>query len=80
MLLEEQQAAVGPHGIPWADALDPAADGWFEIEERVDFAQAALERWKKDADKRELEPGTVPVVRDMRKKNHESKELIQPES
>jgi hypothetical protein len=62
LLLRER--ADGPHGIPWDVALDPESDGWLEVDEREDFAQAALDRWR--AEHRDPPPGVLPVVVDRR--------------
>lgn len=53
-----------PNGIPWDVALDPESDGWLEVDEKVNFAQAAVDRWRKDT--KEPGPGVVPVVVDVR--------------
>ena len=53
---------TGPHGIPYRDALDDDNDGWFEVEEQVDYAQAAIDQWRKDQDGKDVEPGTRLVV------------------
>lgn len=58
--------SIGPHGIPWRDAMDDDNDGWFEAVERVDYAQAALDQWKKDHTDKDVEPGTRVVVVDTR--------------
>lgn len=59
--------SIGPHGIPWVQALDPENDGWFEAHEVVDFAQAALDRWREDHKGKAVEPGTRVTVRDLRR-------------
>jgi hypothetical protein len=41
-------------------ASDPEMDGWFEIREAYDFAQAAVDRWSNE--QKEREPGVYPVV------------------
>jgi hypothetical protein len=61
------EAGTGPHGIPLRLALDPDNDGWFEVDEHVDYAQAAIERWR-ESSKGNVEPGTFPVVVDVRKR------------
>lgn len=59
--------SVGPHGIPWRDALNPDLDGWFEVEETIDNAQAALDLWHKDHHgKDDVDPGTRLRVVDTR--------------
>lgn len=45
--LLEHEDGLGPHGIPWSEALDPDAEGVFEVEPVTDHAQAALDRWHK---------------------------------
>ena len=65
--LIEREKSIGPHGIPWADALNPDNDGWFEVREEVDYAQAALDQWHKDHQgKDDVDPGTRVVVVDLR--------------
>jgi len=39
-------------------------DGWFEVDQRINYATAAVERWRKDNP--EPEPGTVLMVVDTR--------------
>lgn len=58
--------SIGPHGIPWAVALDPESDGWLEVVEVVDYAQAALDRWRKDR-REKAEPGARTIVVDTRR-------------
>lgn len=60
--LISHEDSVGPHGIPWRDALNDDNDGWFEVEEHQDHAQAALDQWKKDHSDKDVEPGTRLVV------------------
>lgn len=55
----------GPHGVPWRDAFDDDLDGWFEVETRVDHAQAAIEKWRAN-DGKAAEPGTRVFVVDTR--------------
>lgn len=64
--LIESEESVGPHGIPWADALDPENDGYFEVEERVDYAQAPIDRWQRENKGKDTEPGVRLVVVDTR--------------
>lgn len=45
-------------------ALDDDMDGWFEVEERTDYAQQALDEWRKE--QRDPAPGVYPVVIDTR--------------
>jgi hypothetical protein len=66
--LIEHEAAIGPHGIPWDVALDPESDGWLEVEEITDYAQAALDRWHEDRSKSPAEPGVRVHVVDARTK------------
>jgi hypothetical protein len=61
------ESGTGPHGIPMRYALDPDNDGWFEVDERVDYAQAAIERWRESMHGK-AEPGAFPVVVDTRKR------------
>lgn len=61
------EASTGPHGVPMRDALDPDNDGWFEVDEQVDYAQAAIERWR-ESKRGNAEPGMFPVVIDARKR------------
>ena len=46
-------------------ATDPDNDGWFEVTERVDYAQAAIDRWR-ESQHGKTEPGVYPVVHDVR--------------
>jgi hypothetical protein len=62
------EESIGPHGIPWRDALNDENDGWFEAEEVTDYAQAALDRWHKEHQGKDAEPGTRLVVVDTRPK------------
>jgi hypothetical protein len=62
LLLHE--AGIGPHGIPLRIATDPDMDGWFDVEERVDYAQAALDQWR--AEQKDPIPGTYPVLVNLR--------------
>lgn len=55
------EESVGPHGIPYEEALDPDNDGWFEVKTQVDRAQAALDKWR-DEDGKNADPGTLPYV------------------
>lgn len=64
--LIEHEDSLGPHGIPWRDALDPDNDGWFEVEERVDYAQKPLDEWHDEHKGKPVEPGTRVVVVDTR--------------
>lgn len=68
--LIEHEASTGPHGIPWDVALDPESDGWLEVEEVTDYAQAALDRWHENHDKAksQAEPGVRLRVVDSRAK------------
>ncbi len=59
--------STGPHGIPYTDALDPDNDGWYEVETKVDHAQAALDQWQK-GDGTKADPGTLPYVINTRPK------------
>jgi hypothetical protein len=59
------EAGMGPHGIPMHAATDPDMDGWYEVDERTDYAQAAIDRWR-DSLHGKPEPGVYPVVRDVR--------------
>lgn len=63
--LIEYEASIGPHGIPWRVALDPESDGWLEVSEQVDYAQAAIEQWE-ERHKGQRTPGARLVVRDAR--------------
>lgn len=65
--LIEHEESIGPHGIPWADALDPDNDGCFEVEEQVDYAQAPIDRWHKENQGKDVEPGVRLVVVDTRR-------------
>ena len=53
---------MGPHGISWKAALDPDNEGFFEVRERVDYAQAALDQYQKDNASKDAEPGVRPYV------------------
>lgn len=55
--LLEHEDSIGPHGVPWQDALDPDSEGWYEVVEFTDHAQAALDRWHKN------NPKPAPGVR-----------------
>ena len=55
------EAGLGPHGVPMRVALDPDMDGWLEVDERVDYAQAAIDRWR-ESQHGKSEPGVFPVV------------------
>lgn len=55
------EAGMGPHGVPMRHATDPDMDGWYEVDERVDYAQAAVDRWR-EAQHGKAEPGIFPVV------------------
>lgn len=55
------EAGTGPHGQPMRLATDPDNDGWFEVEERIDYAQAAIDRWR-DSKRGNTDPGAYPVV------------------
>lgn len=46
-------------------ATDPDADGWYEVDERTDYAQAAVDRWR-ESNRGKSEPGVFPVVVDLR--------------
>jgi hypothetical protein len=46
--------------------MDPDNDGWFEVDERVDYAQAVLDQWHKDNQGKDPEPGTRLFVVDTR--------------
>jgi hypothetical protein len=59
------EAGLGPHGIPLRLSTDPDNDGWFEVAEHVDYAQAAVDRWRESLHGKP-EPGVFPVVRDVR--------------
>jgi hypothetical protein len=61
------EAGNGPHGIPMRLALDPDNDGWFEVDEHVDYAQAAIDRWR-ESRRGHTEPGAFPVVVDVRER------------
>ena len=63
LLLYER--GLGPHGIPMRLATDDDADGWYEVEERTDYAQAAVDQWR-DSLKGRHPPGVFPVVVDTR--------------
>lgn len=54
------EASTGSHGQPMRLAADPEMDGWFEVHEQYDFAQAALDRWNRE--QKDPEPGVYPVV------------------
>lgn len=41
-------------------------DGWFEVEERVDYAQKPLDEWHDEHKGKPVEPGTRVVVIDTR--------------
>lgn len=71
--------SIGPHGIPWTQALDPDADGWFEAHEVVDYAQAALDRWREERQGKTVEPGTRVTVRDSRVKRPGSSAAVTDE-
>lgn len=58
-LLYEQ--SVGPHGFPMRLATDDDMDGWFEVEERTDYAQAEIDRWRESLKGRHP-AGVFPVV------------------
>jgi hypothetical protein len=60
--LLEHERSIGPHGIRWRDALDPDNDGYFEVRERMDYAQAALDQFQKDNTSKDTEPGVRPYV------------------
>jgi hypothetical protein len=64
--LIEREKSIGPHGIPWADALDPDNDGWFEVREEIDYAQKPLDEWHKEHQGKDIDPGTRVVVVDTR--------------
>lgn len=55
--LIELEESTGSHGIPMDLALDPDMDGWFEVVETVDYAQAELDRWHHDHKGKDTEPG-----------------------
>lgn len=63
-LLYEQ--SLGPHGFPMHLATDDDMDGWFEVEERTDYAQAEIDRWRESLKGRHS-PGVFPVVVDTRR-------------
>lgn len=65
--LIEAESSVGPHGIPWVDALDPENDGWFEVREQIDYAQRPLDEWQKENQGSEAEPGARVYVVDLRR-------------
>lgn len=67
--LIEHEASIGPHGIPWRVALDPESDGWLEVSEQIDYAQAAIEQWE-ERHKGQRTPGARLVVRDARSAGH----------
>ena len=50
---------VGPSGYPWRKVSE-ATDNW-NVDVRVDHAQAALDKWEKENRDR-VEPGSVPTV------------------
>lgn len=70
--LLEFEASVGPHGIPWRDALDPESEGWFEVEQVTDHAQAAIDRWHKANPK--PQPGTRVRVIDARRSGEDTQD------
>jgi hypothetical protein len=63
LLLYEQ--GTGPHGFPMRYATDDDNDGWFEVVERTDYAQAAIDQWREGLKGRHV-PGVFPVVIDTR--------------
>ena len=75
--LIEHEDSLGPHGIPWSRALDPDSDGWFEVVEVTDHAQAALDRWHKANPK--PGPGVRVRVVDARDVDHASGEESPPD-
>lgn len=60
------QDSIGPHGIPWRLALDDDMDGWFEVEQHTDYAQAALDRFRQDRGSSDAEPGARLFVMNTR--------------
>jgi hypothetical protein len=72
--------STGPHGIPWADAMNDDNDGWFEVEEHVDYAQAAVDRWKAEHDSGDVEPGTRLFVVDTRSSSADESSDDEPDS
>lgn len=56
---------MGPHGIHMSIATDDDMDGWFEVEDGVDYAQAAIDTWR--AGKKNPEPGLYPILIDTRR-------------
>lgn len=61
LLLHEK--AFDPHGIPWEIALDPEKGSWLDVDERINWAAAAVENWRAQGSH---EPGAYPVVIDTR--------------
>lgn len=51
---------LGPYGYTRRAAMDEANEGEFEVEELHDFAQQAIDEWRKDNET--PEPGVVPRV------------------
>ncbi len=41
-------------------ATDDDMDGWFDVDERTDYAQAAIDEWSRG--QKERPPGVFPVV------------------
>lgn len=41
-------------------ATNDELDGWFEVEERTDYAQQAIDEWRRD--QKDPAPGVMPAV------------------